>query len=185
LVVLACEGALGLAVARRIAKGPRKSLIVLSEDEGCLRTALELGADVAVNPARVAVLRDKRMMLMPGEFDILRHTQGYGCDVFINTSPSEKNVALGLELLSNAGRYIECAVFGGWTFADWSLLSSHKELTVLGVKRGTGDFGEAIAFLAEDGALDRALRFIEYGPENWRAAFEEPLGAVEKRLLRI
>jgi hypothetical protein len=31
----------------------------------------------------------------------------------------------------------------------------------------------------------RSLRYQEYGPENWRAAFEEPLGAAEKRLLRI
>jgi len=185
LVVLSCEGALGLSVARQIAKGPRKGLIVLSEDEGCLRAALELGADVAVNPARVAILRDKRMMLLPGEFDILRHTGGYGCDVFVNTSPAEKNVALGLELLSGTGRYVECAVSGGWTFADWSLVSAQKELTVLGVKRGAGDLGAAIASLAEDGALLNALRFTEYGRENWRKAFEEPLGATEKRLLRI
>jgi L-iditol 2-dehydrogenase len=185
LVVLACDGALGLAVARRIAKGPHKGLIVLSEDEGCLRAALELGADVAVNPARAAILRDKRMMLLPGEFDILKYTGGYGCDVFINTSESEKNVALGLELLSKAGRYVECAVFGGWTYADWSLVCAQKELTVMGVKRGAGDFEEAIASLMEDRALGNALRFTEYGRENWREAFEKQLGATEKRLIGI
>lgn len=183
LVVLYCYGPVGLAVVRILASRDCKRLVVLSEDEECLAAAKALGATYCLNPEKTTILRDKRMLLLGEEFDLLHYSGEYGCDVFINTFPNAKAMRLGMELLSARGRYIEAAIFDGWTLVDWSLICAQKELRIDGVRRGIGDYDRAIEELQRDGLFPRLLHYTQYTASNWRESFEKPIGALEKRLL--
>lgn len=184
VVTINCFGPVGLALVWLLAPS-FEHLIVLSTDDACLAAATRLGATTCLNPSKTTILRDRRMILIGDDFDIIRSTDGYGCNVFINTVADESAVRLGLELLCADGRYVEAAVLDGWTFADWSLICAQKSLHVMGVMRGMGDYSAALELLARDASLAHAMQNTYYDANDWQIALKTPMSAIEKRLLKI
>lgn len=120
-VVIAGAGPLGLFMVQvALLKTPKK-LIVLDMNNKRLALAKAYGADVVINPGEEDALAR-----------VLELTDGYGCDVYIETSGHPSAVTQGLKMIRKLGRFVEFSVFGEPTTADWSVIGDRKELDVLG-----------------------------------------------------
>jgi threonine dehydrogenase-like Zn-dependent dehydrogenase len=141
VVVVAGCGPIGLGmVAGSRAKSPRL-IIALDLDDTKLALAARTGADVTINIGREdAVARVKEL------------TDGWGADVYIESTGHPSAVGQGLNLLRKLGRYVEYSVFGSDVSVDWSIISDDKELDVLGAHLGPHCWPAAIR-LIESGAL--------------------------------
>ncbi len=121
LVVVAGAGPIGLFIVQLARlKTPRK-LLVLDINEKRLNTALALGADLAINPAKEDAVKK-----------VLELTGGYGCDVYIEATGNPAGVVQGLAMIRKKGRFVEFSVFSKETSVDWSIIGEKKELDVLG-----------------------------------------------------
>ena len=141
VVVVAGCGPIGLGmIAGAKAKSPRL-VIALDLDDTKLGIASRTGADVVINIAREdAVAR------------VMELSDGWGADVYIESTGHPSAVGQGLNLLRKLGRYVEYSVFGSDVSVDWSIISDDKELDVLGAHLGPHCWPAAIR-LIESGAL--------------------------------
>lgn len=121
VVVIAGAGSIGLGMVQVAKlKTPRKLVVIDMVDER-LELARQFGADVVLNPARDAISDEIKAM-----------TEGYGCDVYIESTGVPAGVTQGLEIIRKLGRFVEFSVFGKETSADWSIIGDRKELEVRG-----------------------------------------------------
>ena len=141
VVVVAGCGPIGLGmIAGSKAKSPRL-VIALDLDDTKLALAARTGADITINIAQEdAVAKVKEL------------TDGWGADVYIESTGHPSAVGQGLNLLRKLGRYVEYSVFGSDVSVDWSIISDDKELDVLGAHLGPHCWPAAIR-LIESGAL--------------------------------
>jgi threonine dehydrogenase-like Zn-dependent dehydrogenase len=79
-------------------------------------------------------------------------TDGYGADVYIESTGHPSAVSQGLNLLRKLGTFVEYSVFGDDVTVDWSIISDDKELDVLGAHLGPHCWPAAIKML-ESGSL--------------------------------
>ena len=141
VVVVAGAGPIGLGmVAGAKAKGPL-SVVCLDLVDDKLALARRCGADVTIN------IRDED----PVE-RIKEMTDGYGADVYIESTGHPSAVSQGLNLLRKLGTFVEYSVFGDDVTVDWSIISDDKELDVLGAHLGPHCWPAAIKML-ESGIL--------------------------------
>ncbi len=121
IVVLSGAGTLGLGMVTYARLRNPKLLIVLDMLDGRLEKAKEFGADLVWNPSKMNVAEE-----------ILKLTDGYGCDIYIEATGHPSSVTQGMQMIRKLGRFVEFSVFGAPTTLDWSIIGDRKELDVLG-----------------------------------------------------
>lgn len=121
VVVIAGAGPLGLGmVAAARLRGPRL-LIVIHFNEQRLEIAKRCGADLGLNPAKVDVIDE-----------VLKLTDGDGCDVYIEATGHPSAVKQGLEMIRRLGTFVEFSVMREPVTVDWTIIGDLKELTIHG-----------------------------------------------------
>jgi L-iditol 2-dehydrogenase len=141
-VVIAGAGPLGLFMIQIAHLKTPKKLIVLDMKNDRLELAKKYGADIVINPSETDALQQIQDL-----------TDGYGCDVYIETSGHPSAVTQGLKMIRKLGRFVEFSVFGEATTADWSVIGDRKELDVLGAHISPYTYPIAIDLL-ERGLVD-------------------------------
>ncbi|MCL2160046.1 MAG: alcohol dehydrogenase catalytic domain-containing protein [Oscillospiraceae bacterium] len=132
LVISGC-GPLGLGmVAAAKLKSPAK-IAALDLFDKRLEHALELGADIAINPKKTDAAKQ-----------ILDMSDGYGCDVYIEATGHPASVLQGLEAICKGGRFVEFSLFGEPVNCNWSVIGDQKELAIYGVSLSPGCFPAVI-----------------------------------------
>jgi 2-desacetyl-2-hydroxyethyl bacteriochlorophyllide A dehydrogenase len=136
VVVIAGAGPLGLgmiAAARR--KNP-KLLIALDLNDQRLELAQACGADLAINPATTNALEI-----------VHQHTDGYGCDVYIEATGHPAAVEQGLHMLCKLGTMVEFSVMREPVTVDWTIIGDTKELNIHGAHLSPHTYPIAIDML--------------------------------------
>lgn len=161
VVVLSGAGTLGLGMVGAIAMKNPKKLIVLDLKKDRLDKALEFGADLAFNPREIDVVEE-----------VVKMTEGYGCDIYIEASGHPASVSQGLEMIRKMGTYVEFSVFKDLVTVDWSIISDRKELDVLGAHLSPYCYEPVIEWMEKkmiptEGVVTHILPLTE-----WEKAFE-------------
>ena len=130
-----------------------------------LDKAKELGADLVWNPGKMDV-----------QAEILKLTDGYGCDTYIEATGHPSSVTQGLQMVRKLGKFVEFSVFAEPTTVDWSIIGDRKELDVLGSHLSPYCYPYVIEHIANgtlgtDGVLSKTFPI-----EEWEAAFEHATG---------
>jgi threonine dehydrogenase-like Zn-dependent dehydrogenase len=135
-VVLAGAGTLGLLMLQVIKlKNPGKIIVQDAKAER-LGIARKLGAHVTIDITEEA----------PVEV-IKAHTDGYGCDVYIEATGYPSAVKQGLDAIRKLGTFVVFGVFGKETSVDWSIIGDRKELDIHGAHLGPYRYPLAIDYL--------------------------------------
>ncbi len=140
-------------------KTPKK-LVVIDLVQERLDLALAFGADVVINPAT-----DDAMAIVRGL------TDGYGCDVYIETTGVPAGVTQGLNLIRKLGRFVEFSVFGKETSADWSIIGDRKELDVRGAHLGPYCYPVAIDLFERGLITSKGIVTHAFALDDWEKAF--------------
>jgi len=121
VVVIAGAGPLGLGmVAAARLKHPHL-LIALDLNDRRLEVARACGADLCLNPGSVDVVDE-----------VLRLTDGYGCDVYIEATGHPAAVVQGLHMIRKLGTFVEFSLMREPVTADWTIIGDAKELNIHG-----------------------------------------------------
>jgi erythritol/L-threitol dehydrogenase len=161
VVVIAGAGPLGLMMTQVAYLKTPKKLVVIDPVKARLDLALEFGADVVINPSE----GDAKAI-------ISGLTQGYGCDVYIETTGAPIGVTQGLDLIRKLGRFVEFSVFGAETSADWSIIGDRKELDVRGAHLGPYCYPIAIDLLARGLVSSKGIVTHGFTLEEWDEAIK-------------
>jgi threonine dehydrogenase-like Zn-dependent dehydrogenase len=160
-VVIAGTGNIGLCALQAAQRFNPSQIIALDTKRTRLELALQLGADVAINPleedasARVQQLTD-----------------GYGCDVYIEMSGNSAAPQQGLDMIRRLGTLVAFSVLKEPATINWTVVGDQKELNVHGSHLGPYCYPKAIAAIA-DGNIDVAsLISAEFPLGEFDAAME-------------
>ncbi len=141
VVVIAGAGPLGLGmVAAARLKNPRL-LIALDLQQSRLDVATACGADLVLNPTQVDVVQE-----------VLKLTDGYGCDVYIEATGHPRAVEQGLLMTRKLGTFVEFSVMREPVTVDWTIIGDTKELNIHGAHLSPYCYPVAIDWL-EKGLL--------------------------------
>lgn len=165
VVVLSGAGTLGLGMVTYAKQRNPKTLVVLDLKDERLALAKEMGADIVLNPSKVNVVDE-----------ILKLTDGYGCDIYIEATGAPASVIQGMQMIRKLGRFVEFSVFGKETTLDWSIIGDRKELDVLGSHLSPYCFPYVIEKIGDgtlktDGVVSSVFKI-----EEWEKAFEYATG---------
>jgi threonine dehydrogenase-like Zn-dependent dehydrogenase len=136
VVVLAGAGPLGLGMVGPAKRKTPSKLIVLDLNDKRLELAKRMGADIVLNPGKEDVVAK-----------VLELTDGYGCDVYIESTGHPASVGQGLAMIRKLGRFVEFSVFNQAASVDWSIIGDRKELDIYGAHLGPYTYPIAIEFL--------------------------------------
>ena len=138
VVVIAGAGPIGMGMIAAAKLKTPKTLVVTDLNDERLELAKRAGADVVLNPAKDDVV---------GE--VMKMTDGYGCDKFIEASGAAPAVEQGMEIIRNQGTFVVFGVFKKPVTIDWTLIGDRKELNILGAHLGPHCYPIAIDMLAK------------------------------------
>ncbi len=159
VVVIAGAGPLGLMMTQVARLRTPRRLVVIDLVDERLALAREYGADLTINP------RDE-----DASAAVRALTDGYGCDVYIETTGVPAGVTQGLELIRKLGRFVEFSVFGAETSADWSIIGDRQELDVRGAHLGPYCYPIAIDLLARGLVTSKGIVTHDFSLEEWDEA---------------
>ena len=138
VVVIAGAGPLGLGMtAAAHLKHPRL-LVVLDMDDHRLEVARACGADLTINPRHTDAVDE-----------IIKLTDGYGCDVYIEATGHPAAVEQGLRMLRKLGTFVEFSVMREPVTVDWTIIGDTKELNIHGAHLGPYCYPVAIDMLVK------------------------------------
>jgi len=137
VVVISGCGPLGLGMVAGARKKDPKTLVALDMVDWKLDIAKECGADVVLNPSKCNLMEE-----------IMKLTDGLGCDVYIEATGAGGSVKQGLNIIARLGRFVEFSVFGRDVTCDWSIIGDSKELTIKGGHLGPYMWPKAISMIA-------------------------------------
>jgi threonine dehydrogenase-like Zn-dependent dehydrogenase len=136
VVVIAGAGPLGLGmIAAARLKNPRL-LIALDLQDQRLEVAKACGADIGLNPGQVDVIDE-----------VLKLSDGYGCDVYIEATGHPAAVEQGLRMIRKLGTFVEFSVMREPVTVDWTIIGDTKELNIHGSHLGPSCYPVAIDML--------------------------------------
>jgi threonine dehydrogenase-like Zn-dependent dehydrogenase len=136
VVVIAGAGPLGLGmVAAARLKNPRL-LVSIDGNDSRLATAGRCGADVGLNVAKVDVVDE-----------VLKLTEGRGCDVYIEATGNPAAVENGLRMIRKLGTFVEFSVMKEPVTTDWTVIGDMKELNIHGSHLSPHAYPTAIRML--------------------------------------
>ena len=161
VVVLAGAGPIGLMMVQVMKLKTPKKLIVIDMVAERRALALQFGADVVIDPASENALAV-----------VHAHTEGYGCDVYIEATGSPGGVTQGLELIRKLGRFVEFSVFGKETSVDWSIIGDRKELDIRGAHLGPYCYPIAIDLLSRGLVTSKGIVTHDYTFDQWDEAIK-------------
>ena len=161
VVVIAGAGPLGLMMTQVAHLKTPKRLVVIDLIDERLELAREYGADVTINPKRDDALEIVRSL-----------TNGYGCDVYIETTGAAAGVGQGLQLIRKLGRFVEFSVFGEDATVDWSIIGDRKELDVRGAHLGPYCYPVAIDLLARGLVTSKGIVTHGFTLDEWDEAIK-------------
>ena len=165
IVVLSGAGTLGLGMVTYAKLRHPSKLIVLDMQDNRLQKALEFGADIVWNPAKVDVVKE-----------IMQLTDGYGCDIYIEATGHPSSVVQGMQMIRKLGRFVEFSVFGAPATLDWSIIGDRKELDVLGAHLSPYCFPYVIENIANGTLKTNGVVSRTFGLEDWQTAFDYASG---------
>ena len=160
VVVIAGAGPLGLMMTQIAALKTPKKLVVIDMVPERLALARQYGAHVTIDPGQ-----EDALAVIHGL------TDGYGCDVYIETTGVPAGVTQGLNLIRKLGRFEEFSVFGKETSADWSIIGDRKELDVRGSHLGPYCYPIAIDLLERGLVTSKGIVTHDFPLEDWEQAF--------------
>jgi erythritol/L-threitol dehydrogenase len=138
VVVIAGAGPLGLGmIAAAHLKHPTL-LVVLDMDDKRLQVAKACGADLTLNPRQVDAVDE-----------VLKLTDGYGCDVYIEATGHPAAVEQGLRMIRKLGTFVEFSVMRETVTTDWTVIGDTKELTIHGAHLGPYCYPIAIEMMSK------------------------------------
>lgn len=161
VVVISGLGAIGLGMVSVARKLEPKLLIGLDLRRQRLDKALEYGADLVLNPMETDVAARIKEL-----------TDGYGCDVYIEASGSEKSVKQGLASIRFRGTYVQFGVFPDAINVDWNDIGDGKEITINGSHLGPYCYEPVIRGIMDGSIHTKGLMSHRFQLEDWKQAFE-------------
>ena len=159
VVVIAGAGPIGLMMVQVAHLKTPKKLIVIDMVQERRDLALKFGADVVIDPKNEDALAIVRS-----------HTDGYGCDVYIEATGSPGGVTQGLDLIRKLGRFVEFSVFGADTTVDWSIIGDVKEIDLRGAHLSPYCYPIAIDLLARGLVTSKGIVTHDYTLDKWDEA---------------
>ena len=139
MVVVAGCGPLGLGmVAAARLKSPG-CLVAVDLYDTRLQIAQTCGADIVLNPSREDVVDH-----------VLKLTEGYGCDVYIEATGHPAGVEQGLRMIRKLGTFVEFSVLREPVTVDWTIIGDTKELNIHGAHLGPYCYPLAIEMLMKE-----------------------------------
>lgn len=136
VVVIAGAGPLGLGmIAAASLKHPRL-LVAIDLDDKRLDTARACGAGLTLNPGKIDVVDE-----------VMKLTDGYGCDVYIEATGHPSAVEQGLRMIRKLGTFVEFSVMREPVTTDWTVIGDTKELNIHGAHLGPYCYPIAIDML--------------------------------------
>lgn len=166
IVVISGAGTLGLGMVTYAKLRHPKKLIVLDMIDSRLEKAKEFGADLVWNPSKIDVVSE-----------IMKHTDGYGCDIYIEATGHPSSVVQGMQMIRKLGRFVEFSVFSQPTTLDWSIIGDRKELDVLGAHLSPYCFPFVIENIHSGTLKTNGVVSACFPIEHWEEAFERAAGA--------
>lgn len=161
VIVIAGLGAIGLAMVNMASLYLPKLVIGLDVKSNRLAESKEFGIDVALNPQECDVVEE-----------IMKLTDGLGCDVYVEASGSPKSVTQGMNALKNLGRYVQMGVFAEEVKADWNIIGDGKELHIIGSHLSALTYPAVIKGIESGLIKTDGLISHSYKLEDWQKAFE-------------
>ena len=125
VVVIAGVGPLGLGMVAAAKMKSPGLLIAIDFDDNRLDVAKRTGADLGLNPKQVDVVDE-----------VLKLTEGYGCDVYIEATGHPSAVEQGLRMIRKLGTFVEFSVMRELVTVDWTIIGDTKELNIHGSHLG-------------------------------------------------
>lgn len=165
VVVISGAGTLGLGMITYAKMKSPKLLIVLDMVQSRLDKAKEFGADLVFNPGSEDAVAE-----------VLKLTDGYGCDIYIEATGHPSSVKQGLNMVRKLGRFVEFSVFGQETTVDWSIIGDSKELDLLGSHLSPYCYPFVIDNIANGKLKTDGLISTCFPIEEWEKAFEYASG---------
>ena len=163
VVVIAGMGPIGLCKLQLAKLKNPKMLIAIDCQPKRLELAKKLGADYAFDFTQTDVVEE-----------VLKLTNGYGCDIYIHNSGHPSGVIQGLKMIRKLGRFVEFSVFSEETSVDWSIIGDRKELDIAGAHiSGKDGYPIAIDFLEKGIVKVDEIVTHTFPLSEWRAAFEK------------
>ncbi|MBC7942854.1 MAG: alcohol dehydrogenase catalytic domain-containing protein [Chitinophagaceae bacterium] len=160
VVVIAGAGPLGLGMVQLARLKTPKKLVVIDLVPQRLALAQAFGADVTIDPRT-----DDARAIINGL------TQGYGCDVYVESTGVPAGVTQGLDLVRKLGRFVEFSVFGQETSVDWSIIGDRKELDIRGAHLGPYCYPVAIDLMDRGLLTSRGIVTHAFTLAEWEQAF--------------
>jgi threonine dehydrogenase-like Zn-dependent dehydrogenase len=136
VVVVAGAGTLGLGMIGAARLKSPGLLVAMDILDSRLEVAKQLGADLCINPSKEDPVER-----------IMKLTDGYGCDVFIEATGHPEAVVTGLHMIRRLGTFVEFSVMAGQTTVDWTIIGDGKELDVRGSHLGPYCYPLAIDYI--------------------------------------
>jgi erythritol/L-threitol dehydrogenase len=155
---------LGMVAAARL-KNPGR-LIALDLRPERLAMATRCGADLVLNPREGDVVEE-----------VLRLTEGYGCDVYIEATGHPSSVVQGLHMIRRLGTMVEFSVFGEPVTVDWTIIGDTKELDIRGSHLGPYCYPLAMDMLVKSQVPADDIVTHTLPLEQFEEAFRLALGA--------
>ena len=165
VAVISGAGTLGLGMVTYAALKNPRALISLDMMDNRLEKAREFGATHAFNPSKVNV-----------EKEIMKMTDGYGCDIYIEATGHPSSVVQGLKLIRKLGTFVEFSVFGESTTVDWSIIGDRKELDILGSHLSPYCFPFVIDGIASGILKTKGMIKSMFKLEEWEKAYDYATG---------
>jgi L-iditol 2-dehydrogenase len=161
IVVISGAGTLGLGMVSYCALKNPAALISLDMVDSRLDKARQFGVTHAFNPSKVDV-----------HSEIMKMTDGYGCDVYIEATGHPSSVIQGLGLIRKLGRFVEFSVFSEAATVDWSIIGDRKELDILGAHLSPFCFPYVIENITSGKLKTEGLIRNTFKLEDWEKAFD-------------
>jgi L-iditol 2-dehydrogenase len=165
VVVISGAGTLGLGMVTYAALKNPKALVSLDMVDSRLAKAKEFGATHVFNPSKADVVAE-----------IMKLTDGYGCDVYIEATGHPSSVIQGLSAIRKLGTYVEFSVFAEPTTVDWSIIGDRKELDVLGSHLSPYCFPYVIENIASGKLKTGGVIKNCFKLEDWEKGFDYASG---------
>lgn len=161
VVVIAGLGAIGLSMVNMASLCLPKLVIGIDVKANRLAMGKDFGADIILNPMECNVVEE-----------IMKLTDGLGCDVYVEASGSPKSVTQGMDSLKNLGRYVQMGVFAEEVTADWNTIGDGKELTIIGSHLSALTFPAVIKGITSGLIKTDGLISHKFALADWKEAFE-------------
>jgi len=165
VVVLSGAGTLGLGMVTYASTRNPQLLVVLDMKEERLEKAKAFGADLVLNPGKTDVTAE-----------IMKLTDGYGCDIYIEATGHPSSVAQGMAMIRKLGRFVEYSVFSEPATLDWSIIGDRKELDVLGSHLSPYCYPYVIENIGNGRLKTDGVVSGTFPIERWETAFDLATG---------